>query len=115
MNQRMQLPLKLLFVCSRNRMRSLTAEKVFSGIPGVQARSAGTQPEARVVVTAGHVGWADIIFVMEKSHLRKLRQKFGEALEGKEVITLHIPDQYQFMEPELIDTLQTKVAQHIEL
>ena len=34
---------KLLFICSRNRMRSLTAEKIFSGIPGYKVRSAGTQ------------------------------------------------------------------------
>lgn len=110
-----EAPLKLLFVCSRNRLRSLTAEKIFSGISGWQVRSAGTQPEARIVVTAGHVGWADVIFVMEKAHLQKLRRKFGDALDGKEVIALHIPDEYRFMQPELVDELQTKVAQHIEL
>lgn len=110
-----QHPTKLLFVCSRNKLRSLTAEKIFHGIPGFQVRSAGTQPEARIVVTEGHIGWADVIFVMEKSHLNKLRQKFGDALEGKQVITLHIPDEYQFMQPELIGELQTKVAEHIDL
>ena len=56
---------KLLFVCSRNRMRSLTAEKIFSCIPGYKVRSAGTQPQARIVVNEGHLRWADIIFVME--------------------------------------------------
>ena len=82
---------KLLFVCSRNRLRSLTAERIFGGIPGIQVRSAGTQPDARIVVTEGHVGWADVIFVMEKSHLNRLRMKFPAALEGKRVITLGIP------------------------
>jgi predicted protein tyrosine phosphatase len=77
--------------------------------------SAGTQPEARIVVNEGHVGWADVIFVMEKSHLQKLRRKLGEALEGKEIITLHIRDEFQFMQPELIEELQTKVSQHINL
>ena len=64
---------KLLFICSRNRMRSLTAEKIFSGIPGYEVRSAGTQPQARIVVNEGHLRWADIIFVMEKAHLNRLR------------------------------------------
>ena len=105
---------KLLFICSRNRWRSLTAEKIFGALPGIQARSAGTQPDARVVVTVGHIGWADMTFVMEKSHLTRLRRKFGDALTGKRVVTLHIPDDYQFMQPELIDELQTKVRQHIE-
>jgi predicted protein tyrosine phosphatase len=59
-------PAKLLFICSRNRLRSLTAEKMFEGIPGYEVRSAGTQPGARIKVNEGHIGWADIIFVMEK-------------------------------------------------
>ena len=108
-------PLKVLFVCSRNRLRSLTAERIFAGVPGLQVRSAGTQPEARIVVTDGHIGWADVIFVMERSHLARLRQKFGDALEGKQVFTLHIPDEYEFMQEELIDELQNKVRQHIQL
>lgn len=105
--------MKLLFVCSRNRIRSLTAEKIFDGVSGLQARSAGTQPNARIVVSQGHIGWADLIFVMEKSHLTRLRRKFGEALDGKKIVTLHIPDDYQFMQPELIDELSVKVAPHI--
>ena len=104
---------KLLFVCSRNRMRSLTAEKIFSGIPGYEVRSAGTQPQARVVITEGHIGWADIIFVMEKAHLNRLRQDFPGALDGKRVIALHILDEYQFMQPELIEELETQVAVHL--
>jgi predicted protein tyrosine phosphatase len=108
-------PTKLLFVCSRNRLRSLTAERIFSGIPGVQVRSAGTQPAARVVVTEGHIGWADIIFVMEKSHLSRLRLKFPEALQDKRTVTLLIPDEYEFMQPDLIEELQTKVARYVDI
>ena len=106
---------KLLFICSRNRIRSLTAEKVFSDYPGLQVRSAGTQNNARIVVNSGHIGWADVILLMEKSHLNKLRERFGDLLSEKEVITLHIPDDYEFMQPELIDELQTKVAEHLGL
>jgi predicted protein tyrosine phosphatase len=108
-------PTKLLFVCSRNRFRSLTAERIFSGIPGLQVRSAGTQPDARIVVTEGHIGWADIIFLMEKSHLNRLRLKFPQALEGKHTVTLLIPDDYEFMQPDLIDELYAKVSQHIAI
>jgi predicted protein tyrosine phosphatase len=106
---------KLLFVCSRNRLRSLTAEKLFEGFPPYQVRSAGTQPDARIVVTEGHLGWADLIFVMEKSHLRRLRLKFPEALQGKRVITLHIPDDYEFMDPELLGELRAKLGPYVML
>ncbi len=78
-------------------------------------RSAGTQPDARIVVTAGHLGWADIIFVMEKSHLNRLRRKFPEALLDKQVVTLHIPDDYEFMQLELMDELRAKLAARVDL
>ena len=106
---------KLLFVCSRNKIRSLTAEKMFEGSTLYQVRSAGTQPNARIVVTEGHLGWADLVFCMEKSHLSQLRRKFPEALAGKNVVCLHIPDEYTFMQPELLDELRAALAGHVTL
>jgi predicted protein tyrosine phosphatase len=97
----MSRALKLLFVCSRNRWRSPTAEKVFHGIDGIQARSAGTETGARIKVTAGHIGWADIVFVMEK-------------LVAKRVICLNIPDDFQFMQLELITLFQSAVPPYLE-
>src|ERR1051325_7152665 len=94
---------KVLFICSRNRWRSLTAEKIFDGVDGIQARSAGTESNARIRVTPGHISWADLIFVMEKKHLRRLQEKFPDEIAGRKVICLHIPDEYQFMQPELVD------------
>jgi predicted protein tyrosine phosphatase len=106
---------KLLFVCSQNKIRSLTAERLFDGFSLYQARSAGTQPGARIVVTEGHLGWADLIFCMEKSHLDRLRRKFPESIQGKKVVCLHIPDRYGFMQPELIEKLRAKLAPHVTL
>ncbi len=108
-------PLKLLFICSRNRIRSLTAERLFSQIQGFEVRSAGTQSGARIVVTSGHLGWADFVFVMEKAHLRKLQERFPEELEGKQVVTLHVPDEYVFDQPELRDELWSRVAEVVDL
>jgi predicted protein tyrosine phosphatase len=105
-------PLKILFVCSRNKLRSPTAEKIFAAEPGWQVRSAGTEDGARFKVTAGHIGWADVIVAMEKKHKERLRQKFPEELKEKSCFCLFIPDQYQFMEPALIDVLRKKMKQH---
>lgn len=105
----MPRPRKLLFICSRNRWRSPTAEKLFHGRDQYSARSAGTEPGARVRVTAGHLGWADAILVMEPKHRRRLQEKFPEELAGKPVLCLHIPDDYQFMQPELIAALVAAV------
>ena len=53
--------IKLLFVCSKNKWRSPTAEKIFHGFNGYDVRSAGTEQGARVKVTIGHIRWADIV------------------------------------------------------
>lgn len=101
--------MKLLFICSKNKWRSLTAEKIFQGQYDV--RSAGTEDGARIKVTAGHLGWADVIFVMEKKHLRRIKDKFN--LDGKKVICLNIPDNYKFMDEELIKILIDKVSEYM--
>ena len=106
---------KLLFICSRNQWRSPTAERLFDGFSNYAARSAGTEKGARVKVTAGHVGWADMIFVMEKKHVRRLKEKFGASLEGKEIVCLNIPDDYKLMDPALIDLLLEKLSPHITI
>lgn len=105
---------KLLFICSRNEIRSLTAERMFDGSPRFQARSAGTQPQARVRVTEGLIGWADIVFAMEKSHVAKLRERFPEMLAGKRLVCLRIPDDFAFMQPELVDALTAALATELE-
>ncbi len=105
--------MKLLFICSRNKQRSLTAERVFDGYDGHQVRSAGTEPGARIRVTAGHLGWADLIFVMEKRHQQRLNAKFAAELADKRIVCLHIPDDFEVMDPRLIHRLQQVVAPHL--
>ena len=64
----------MLFLCSQNKRRSLTAEKLFDGYESHIARSAGTENNARVKVTSGMLGWADIIFCMEKNTSEELER-----------------------------------------
>lgn len=81
--------------------------------PHYEARSAGTEPGARVRVTAGHLGWADVVVVMERKHADYLQQKFPEALLGKQLIILRIPDKFQFMDHILQDLLQERLQEHL--
>lgn len=103
---------KVLFVCSRNRRRSLTAEKVFAKVPGWETRSAGTEDAARIKVTAGHVGWADVIVVMEKRHKERLQQKWPEELAGKQCFCLFIPDDFEFLDEALVRELTARMQEH---
>ena len=107
--------MRILFICSQNKWRSLTAERLFDDHPHYEARSAGTEPGARVRVTAGHLGWAEIIFVMERRHADRLREKFAEELHDKSMVILRIPDKYPFGDSTLIALLQLKLREHLPL
>lgn len=109
------MPSRLLFICSQNKWRSLTAERLFDDHPHYEARSAGTEPGARVRVTAGHLGWAEVIFVMERRHADRLREKFAEELRGRAVVVLRIADNYPFGDPTLIALLRQKLKAHLPL
>ncbi len=101
---------KILFICSRNNRRSLTAEMIFKDEPAWDVRSAGTEEGARIKVTAGQVGWADLIVVMEKRHKERLQQKYPEALATKNCVCLFIADDYEFMDASLIEILRKKMC-----
>jgi predicted protein tyrosine phosphatase len=100
---------RLLFVCSRNRLRSPTAEAVFAEYEGLEVESAGIDHDAETPLGREVIEWADTIFVMEKSHRSKLSQKFQPWLKNKRVICLDIPDRFEYMEPALVELLQKKV------
>jgi predicted protein tyrosine phosphatase len=103
---------KILFVCSRNKRRSLTAETIFKSEPAWDVRSAGTEESARIKATAGQLGWADVIVVMEKRHKERLRQKYPEELAAKLCICLFVSDDYEFMDSALIEILREKIREH---
>jgi len=103
----------LLFICSRNKWRSRTAEELYRNFPGYVTKSAGTEPGSRQRVTEGLLGWADLIFVMETKHRDYLRAKFPEAIAGKQVSCLRIPDDYAYNDPELIDLLKANLSSYI--
>jgi predicted protein tyrosine phosphatase len=106
--------MRLLFVCSRNRLRSPTAEEVFSTLPGVETASAGTSPDADNPISLDLVEWADAIFVMEDVHRKKLAESFGSVVRAKKMIVLGIRDKYSFMDPELVRLLRLKLARHLK-
>ncbi len=106
---------RILFVCSENRLRSPTAEAVFSEYEGVEAIGAGTNSDSDTPVSGDLIEWADIILVMEKTHKNKVSKKYKDLLKNKRVVALDIPDNYKYMQPELIQLLKEKVLRVIRL
>jgi predicted protein tyrosine phosphatase len=103
---------KVLFVCSQNKLRSPTAEQVFAARTDLEVDSAGTNQDAENPLTGELVAWADVIFVMEKTHRAKLSKRFKPHLKAR-VICLDIPDNYVFMDPELVMLLHARVGPHL--
>lgn len=105
--------MNLLFVCSENRLRSPTGEKVFSRYEGFSAIGCGTNSDSATPISGDLIEWADIVFVMEKSHRDKVAKKFKELLGRRKLVCLDIPDIYEYMDPALVRLLEDRVSRHV--
>lgn len=103
----------LLFICSKNKWRSPTAELLFKNHAVHQARSAGTSDKSRIGVNEKMIDWADVIFVMERRHQQILKQRFGISSTNKLVVVLAIEDDYQFNDPELVGILKNALYEYL--
>ncbi|ADB40952.1 low molecular weight protein tyrosine phosphatase family protein [Spirosoma linguale] len=105
--------MNVLFVCSRNQWRSPTAETIYKRHPIHNVKSAGTEPSARIKITAKLIDWADIIFVMEKRHKERITGRFTDVVNSKQIIVLDIADDYEYMDEELIDSIKASVSPYL--
>ena len=104
---------RILFLCSRNKLRSPTAEAVFADHPNVEVDSAGLAEDAEVPLSEEQIEWADVIIVMEKVHRERLNRNFKHLLANKRIAVLNIPDRYDYMDEELIKLLKIRCRAHL--
>jgi predicted protein tyrosine phosphatase len=104
---------RFLFVCSQNRLRSPTAEQIFSRRGDTEVASAGTNNDAENPLSDELIEWADFIFVMERSHRNKVQKRYRQALKDKRIVVLDIPDEYEFMDAGLIRLLENRMARYL--
>jgi predicted protein tyrosine phosphatase len=105
--------IRALFVCGANKLRSPTAEQVFSQWPGVACDSGGLNNDADLPLSGEQIAWADVIFVMEKDHMIRLRRQFTREATGKRIVCLDIADNYTFMQPELVRLLELRAGHYL--
>jgi predicted protein tyrosine phosphatase len=101
--------INVLFVCSKNQWRSPTAESIYKSHPLLQVKSAGTSSNARHTITSNDIKWSDIIIVMEDKHKSHLLSTFPGELKYKKLCVLDIPDEYKYMDPQLIEELRIAI------
>lgn len=108
--------MRLHFICGRNRLRSPTAEAVFAAYDGVEALSDRLlNKDAETPLSGDLLDWAEVVFVMERRHRRKLQQRFQASLKDKRIVVLGIPDDYDYMQPELVRLLEDRVPRHLRI
>ena len=105
--------MNFLFVCSKNQWRSRTAETIFKNKDKWQVKSAGTSSSARIRISQQLINWADLIFVMEDHHKKRIIEKYQSIISQKEMIVLDIPDEYQYMDEELVFMLEEEVPFYV--
>jgi predicted protein tyrosine phosphatase len=104
---------RVLFLCSQNKLRSPTAERVFADWPGVDVESAGLNHDATVPVDRELLEWAQLIVVMDRGQRNRLSKRFRAHIGHARVVCLDIPDDYEYMEPALMELLRQKVPPHL--
>lgn len=97
--------LKILFVCAQNKKRSPTAERIYKNDTRLAVRSAGVRSNAQRVLSESDLKWADVVFVMEHTHKARIKSRFTGVVPSIQV--LDIPDDFEFMDVELQDTLRS--------
>lgn len=106
--------MNVVFVCTANKLRSPTAEDVFNDMAGLHVLSAGTDPDAPRPLTKELVEAADLIVVMENHHRERIRKKYKKRPPDSRIVTLHIPDEYERSDPELVALLNARARPLLE-
>ncbi len=99
--------MNLLFICNQNQNRSKTAEEMFKS--RFTTRSAGLYNKRPV--TKKELQWADTIIVMEVAQRKEIAKRFPDAYMQKRILSLEVPDIYQYGQPELKKILKEKAEE----
>lgn len=103
----------MLFVCTQNKVRSLTAEHLYRVRPDLEVRSCGTAAFAKNQLTEEVVKWADMVFIFDQSQADTIESRFGKDAFGKEIISLGLEDIYQYKSESLVLKLTAKIEPYL--
>ncbi len=98
--------MKVLFICNQNKNRSKTAEEMFKG--KYSTKSAGLY--AQIPLTKKELEWADTVVVMEDHQRSEIAKRFPDMYLKKKILSLDIPDTFQYGQMELRKMLEHKMG-----
>jgi len=106
--------MNILFLCTANLHRSRSAENHFKSLESNYTfQSAGLSEKyckkyGSRLCTVELLNWAELIFVMEPMHKKRIFEYAGDHYSDK-ITVLNIDDIYQYMQPELLQELKSNV------
>lgn len=95
----------ILFVCGRNKWRSPTAVNVYKNDSRINVRSAGMSSKSNHTISGKDLEWADLAIVMESKYKSNIIVNYRD-FQLPHVESLDIPDEYNFMDDELIEMIK---------
>ncbi len=105
---------KILFVCGRNKWRSPTAQNIYKNDSRIEVRSAGVSEKSPHPISNSDLLWADLVLIMESKYRGRIQGLFRN-LRLPPIKSLDIPDEYEYMDEELIEFIKSGVEHHIKL
>jgi predicted protein tyrosine phosphatase len=103
----------ILFVCGKNKWRSPTAERFYKADRRIEVRSAGVSAKSKHTISTDDIEWADLILVMESKYRSRILGLYRD-LSLPKIENLDIPDEYEFMDAELIELIEKRAEYTIE-
>lgn len=104
----------ILVICGRNKKRSRTAEYIFKNDDRFNVRSVGLSPKSDRKISENDLNWADLVFVMETEQRAKIWGLYRH-LELPSIEILNIPDEYEFMNDDLVELLTDRINASLKI
>ena len=104
-------PLNVLFLCGKNKVRSKTAAYLYRNDNRMNVRSAGLSPVSPHQLNRNDLEWAEVVMMMEYVHKKRIQKTYRE-MDLPELVVLDIPDEYVYMEEELVEMIKPAVENY---
>jgi predicted protein tyrosine phosphatase len=89
------------------------AQYIYRDDSRIEARSAGVSDKSPHKISRADIQWADLILVMENEHKTRIHGLFGRE-RLPEIKSLDIPDEYEYMDEELIQLIKKSVEYYLK-
>lgn len=104
---------RVLFVCTQNKVRSLTAEHLYRVRPDLEVKSCGTATFAKNQLTKELLQWAEAVFTFDDTQMEAIEGRFAKEVVDRPVICLGLPDVFTYKSDALVVKLTAKLEPYL--